>query len=175
MHRFRTEPMFKELLGFVSHKALDLLINELSNISNIGLTIDNCEQVNGLPCVHMLVDFRHTEGFIPLSVIDSYWKHLSCTPPTLPRSTLDFLDLPKIKALQSRYGESPDNVRLVTQQDLRLLAFPQTTIILEPTWQLSKKVDLLEKISQLNEILLILNMLKRPCPVAQILLRLVIT
>jgi len=98
MHRFRSVPMLKEILGVASHKALDLLLHELSTISNTGLTIENCGcvlwQVNGLPCAHMLADFRHSQGFIPLSVIDSYWKQLSCTPPILNRLTLEFFDLP---------------------------------------------------------------------------------
>lgn len=87
----------------------------------------------------MLADFRHSQGFIPLSVIDSYWKQLSCTPPILNRSTLDFFDLPEIKALKSRYDESPDNARFFMQQDLKLLAFPQTTTILEPPKATIKK------------------------------------
>lgn len=143
MHRFRKEPMLKELIGFVSHKALDLLLDELGSISTVGLTADNCGcvmwQVNGLPCGHMLADFRHTHGFIPLTAIDAYWKQLSCTPPVLHRSTLDFYDLPEIKALKSRYDDSADNVRLVMQQGLKKQAFPQTTDILEPPVAMIRK------------------------------------
>ena len=166
-----------KLLGFVFHKALDLLQTEFYSISNVSLSIKNCGcvlwQVNGLPSAHMLADFRHSQGFIPLNVIDSYWKQLSCTLPTLHRSTLDFFDLPEIIALKSRYDESPDHVRLVMQQDLKVLAFPQTTTILEPPVATIKKVDLQKMTSRLNETLLTLNMSKRHCLVAQITLRFV--
>jgi len=80
----------------------------------------------------MLANFRHSNGYIPLNIINSCWKQLSCTPPTLNRSTFDFLDLPEIKALKSRYDESLDNMKLIMQQDFKLLAFPQTNSILEP-------------------------------------------
>lgn len=114
-----------------------MLIHKLSVISQVGLTIECCGcilwKVNGLPCSYMIEDFKLTYGYIPLSIIDSFWKQLTCAPSTLHHSTLGFLELSKIKALQNRYETTPANERVVLQSELKVLAFLSTTKILKPS------------------------------------------
>ncbi|KAD3640535.1 hypothetical protein E3N88_29758 [Mikania micrantha] len=80
-------PIFDNLRGKVSHKALDLLVEEKDKIRvmrNSNMTCSHQLWTScGLPCDCHISKYLNTDTKIPLSEIDIFWTKLNTTNPTL--------------------------------------------------------------------------------------------
>jgi histone-lysine N-methyltransferase SETD2 len=77
-------PLFEELLGKVSHKALELILadhRKLTVLRTISGTC-GCQTFTscGLPCACRIQKFERRGGKIPLSVVDVFWTKLNSSP-----------------------------------------------------------------------------------------------
>ncbi|XP_026399203.1 uncharacterized protein LOC113295058 [Papaver somniferum] len=136
MHNFSKQPMFQMLLNNVSHLGLRLFNDELKRMDKHGSDTKKCGCVilttNGLPCAHMLLQFKLSHGFIPLSAIDSFYRQLTTTPPVKDRTTKAFQDLLEIKSIEKVWDASTDTQRAIMQSELGVLGNSKTNYLKEP-------------------------------------------
>ncbi|KAI3963149.1 hypothetical protein MKW92_003874, partial [Papaver armeniacum] len=136
MHDFKKQPMLVLLLNNMSHMGLRLLCEELGRVDKHGSDLKRCGcvlyTVNGLPCAHMLYEYKNSHGVIPLISIDPFWMQLSTTPPVRSRTTKEFNELPEIKGIGETWDKTTDSQRIVMQSALRVIWNPKTTYLNEP-------------------------------------------
>ncbi|MCL7029427.1 hypothetical protein MKW94_007850 [Papaver nudicaule] len=79
--RYAKEPIFKLLIGNVSHFAMRSLMLEKQYPSMIGSDKDGCictiKLTMGLPCSHVMQTYCDKREPIPLSVVDPFWRKMS--------------------------------------------------------------------------------------------------
>ncbi|KAH0989406.1 hypothetical protein GBA52_000889 [Prunus armeniaca] len=70
----------KELRGFVSTVALNIIVCESKKGNSVGLDSSSCSctirHTHGLPCVHEIAKYRQTSRPIPLYCVDAHWRKL---------------------------------------------------------------------------------------------------
>ncbi|MCL7048822.1 hypothetical protein MKW94_023387 [Papaver nudicaule] len=98
---------FKGLHNHVSQYALDFIIKEserLEKSRSIAVNFCGCIlfKTHGLPCAHMIVEYRMQSKPIPLSLIDSQWRQLNLVPQ-VASSNAGFDCLPQLQ-LQNKVG-----------------------------------------------------------------------
>ncbi|OVA20944.1 hypothetical protein BVC80_8835g5 [Macleaya cordata] len=102
-HRYQIKHLTK-LRNYVSHLALDRLVDELDRIGKEGMTKADCRCVvrstHGLPCACELVRFQAEGISIPLTSIEPHWKQLSSVPYADEVVAFDFL--PELKHMRQR-------------------------------------------------------------------------
>ncbi|MCL7025726.1 hypothetical protein MKW94_019008 [Papaver nudicaule] len=125
-------PAFKELRGYVSHKAMELLLLEHNRSEDVGLDVGICGCVlrlsYGLPCAHEIVQYCRSGTGIPLSEIDSQWKLLSAIP--LPEEHSEFDYLLEVKLVREKWEKASKSEREIMQKKLWEIA-PSTPLLLE--------------------------------------------
>lgn len=72
--------LFKELRGFVSKNAMDLISRRSNQAEHIGLDKNafNCtlRSTRGLPCAYEISEYIVTDRPIPLSVVHPHWRKI---------------------------------------------------------------------------------------------------
>ncbi|KAD2393398.1 hypothetical protein E3N88_40375 [Mikania micrantha] len=88
-------PIFDILRGKVSHKALDLLVEEKDKIRVMRDSNMKCGHQLwtscGLSCAYHISKYLNTDTKIPLSEIGIFWKKLNTTNPTLLEEEIDVI------------------------------------------------------------------------------------
>ncbi|KAI3836315.1 hypothetical protein MKW92_043310 [Papaver armeniacum] len=87
---------FKGLHHHVSQYALDFLITEIKRLEN------SRNKTHGLPCAHMIIEFRNQNRPIPLSSIDSQWRQINLAPHA-SRSDVVFDYLPQLEVQRTKW------------------------------------------------------------------------
>ena len=78
-HQFKPTE-FRELRGFISTSALEVILSESNRANSIGVDASACGCVirytHGLPCAHEIAEYKRESSPIPLESVDPYWKKL---------------------------------------------------------------------------------------------------
>ncbi|KAI3975351.1 hypothetical protein MKX01_022113 [Papaver californicum] len=123
-------PAFEELRNHVSHKALELVLLEISHSENIDKEESSCScslrATHGLPCAHDLVKYAPEGKAIPVSDIDPHWKQLSIVPIQELHSGFDVL--PEYQLLRQKWTEAAEPERSLLLQKIKELATSKTRI-----------------------------------------------
>ncbi|KAF5182315.1 hypothetical protein FRX31_028095 [Thalictrum thalictroides] len=126
--------ILKEVKGFVSREAIDLILSERKHAFSMGLDADACmcilHSTHGLPCAHEIAIYDHDKCPIPLSSIHSFWKKLSGIPTLRDRGDLD--NYPEFQMFVKHYEESDDVRKKYLLKKLKELADSATSWLVEP-------------------------------------------
>ncbi|KAI3873903.1 hypothetical protein MKW98_001552 [Papaver atlanticum] len=121
-------PVFEELRNHVSHKALELLLLEISCSEKIDKEESSCScslrTTHGLPCAHELLKYVPEGKAIPLSDIDSHWKQLSIVPIQELHNGFDVL--PEYLLLRKKWIEAEEPERSLLLEKIKELATSKT-------------------------------------------------
>ena len=133
-HRFKTE-QFRELWGFISIDAFNLISLEFERSTVVGEDVYSCRcklrTSNGLPCAHELAIYTNEGRPIPLGCIDEFWKKLDLLPCVSPRDgdincSVDLQMFVEQFQHQSRPG------KVSWLRKLREIINPSITALLQP-------------------------------------------
>ncbi|MCL7028637.1 hypothetical protein MKW94_006152 [Papaver nudicaule] len=123
-------PALEELRNHVSHKALELVLLEISHSETIDKEESSCNcslrATHGLPCAHELVKYVPEGKPVPLSDIDSHWKQLSIVPIQELHSGFDML--PEYQLLRQKWIEAEEAGRALLLEKIKELATSKTNI-----------------------------------------------
>ena len=79
-HKFKSA-LFRELRGFVSRNALDIVLNESIRAADIGSDPEACgcviRRTHGLPCAHEITEYIRAGSHIPLRCVYQFWRKLN--------------------------------------------------------------------------------------------------
>ena len=82
-HKLKHED-FKQLRGFISQTALELIFEQSNRANFVGIDVVACgcviRHTHGLPCAHEIAEYKRDFRPIPLSSVDSHWRKLSIAP-----------------------------------------------------------------------------------------------
>ncbi|OVA11700.1 hypothetical protein BVC80_8207g8 [Macleaya cordata] len=127
--------IFRALRNLVSHYALKQINDEVRKSGNVGIDERSCGCVvrtsMGLPCDHELVKYSREGRPIPLSAVDSHWKHLSMMP--VVEKKLEFDYSPILAMIRQRWIDSTATEQEVMFEQLKEIATPKTTNSQEPS------------------------------------------
>ncbi|XP_038683661.1 protein FAR1-RELATED SEQUENCE 5-like [Tripterygium wilfordii] len=134
LHRFKTS-MFRELRGFVSVDALNLIWLEFERSKVVGEDIYSCRcklrTSNGLPCAHELAIYTNEDRPIPLACIDKFWKKLDLLPSVSHvNDDIDCSVELQMFTEQFKHQSRPGKVSLLRK--LREIINPSITALLQP-------------------------------------------
>ncbi|KAM7504300.1 hypothetical protein LguiB_003204 [Lonicera macranthoides] len=127
-------PALRELRGYISHHALNLILREIKRSYKVGIDKNTCRCIlrvtYGLPCAHEIADFSRQNRAILLLSCDSHWSKLSIVPTAENHNELD--GSLEIKRLIKRFQECNDEQCRILIKKIRELANPETTWLNEP-------------------------------------------
>ena len=73
--------LFRELRGFLSKNALDIVLNESLRAGDIGPDSAAClhiiRRTHGLPCAHEIAEYIRVGSHIPLNSVYHFWRKLN--------------------------------------------------------------------------------------------------
>ena len=131
--------MFKELRGFISRNALNIILPEAMRSESIGPDAELCRCVirrtHGLPCVHEIAQFKQEGWPIPLSSIHSHWRKLNIKP-TLDGRAAGSIDVELFRAelheimLQFEHADAAG--KAILMRKVREISNPEVTSLIEP-------------------------------------------
>ncbi|KAI3904950.1 hypothetical protein MKW92_009920 [Papaver armeniacum] len=103
---------FNGLHHHVSQYALNFIISEISRLEksrSIAENLCGCilHKTHGLPCAHMISEYRRQSKPIPLSSIDSQWRQINLIPH-VSHSDAVFDYLPQLEILRKKWENSTD-------------------------------------------------------------------
>ncbi|KAI3875992.1 hypothetical protein MKX03_026228, partial [Papaver bracteatum] len=103
---------FKGLHQHVSQYALNFIISEISRLEkskSIAENLCGCilHKTHGLPCAHMISEYRHQSKPISLCSIDPQWRQINLVPH-VSRSDVVFDYLPQLEILRKKWENSTD-------------------------------------------------------------------
>ena len=132
-HVYRPEE-FKELRGFISIHALDLILGSCSHAVHVSHANENrcscaIRRTHGLPCGHEIARYRKEGRPIPLSCIHDHWKKLTIDHPS---PVVESSCRHEIELLEKRLERSDEQTRQHIRRKIRELALPETTSLMEP-------------------------------------------
>ncbi|XP_026438238.1 uncharacterized protein LOC113336776 [Papaver somniferum] len=128
--KYSDHPLFKGIHYSVSRQCMKLLIIEVELIDKWETKADevcvcNMKKYMGLPCRHMIINYEH--GVIPLSDIDSFWKHLSFIPPPKEEEAEEeFGDNEMGRTVLEMYRGMNKLQKQMSWDDMRKIIYPQT-------------------------------------------------
>ncbi|XP_038717233.1 uncharacterized protein LOC120010514 [Tripterygium wilfordii] len=133
-HRFNTD-QFRELRGFVSIDALNLIFNESEQSKVVREDSYACgcklRTIYGLPCEHELSIYVNDSQPIPLASIDAFWKKLDLSPcVSLRDDDIDCTVELQMFAEQFKRHSQPRKFSLLRK--IREIIKPSTTIVQDP-------------------------------------------
>ncbi|XP_038688791.1 uncharacterized protein LOC119987952 [Tripterygium wilfordii] len=132
--RFRVS-FYKELINMVSTTALVKIETELASIGSEGATADKCLHTTakcyGLPCAHMLTNYRTEGKSIPLSDVHSYWRKL-CIQPFSQEATDEIRIDTEIDIVWKTFDLATVPQKLEIKRQLQAIGKASSTSILEP-------------------------------------------
>ncbi|KAI3894819.1 hypothetical protein MKW92_046159 [Papaver armeniacum] len=116
---------FKGLHHHVSQYALDFLITEIKRLEKSRSVAENLcgcilYKTHGLPCAHMINEFRNQNRPIPLSSIDSQWRQINLAPHA-SRSDVVFDYLLQLEVLRTKWEHSTEPEKSRITQRVRSL------------------------------------------------------
>ncbi|OVA05760.1 Ovarian tumor [Macleaya cordata] len=151
-HRHQIKHLTK-LRNYVSHLALDRLVDELDRIGKEGMTKADCRCVvrstHGLPCACELVRFQAEGISIPLTAIEPHWKQLSSVPYVEEAVAFDFL--PELKHMRQRWIEGSEPERAALVQKMKEFGTASSTRMQEPNDKVKTKGRRSKKQRQADE------------------------
>ncbi|RZC66952.1 hypothetical protein C5167_010639, partial [Papaver somniferum] len=97
---------------FPSQYSLDFIISEIKRLEksrSIAESLCGCilHKTHGLPCAHMISEYRNQGKPIPLSFIDSQWRQINLVPH-VSRSNAVYDYLPQLEILRRKWENSTD-------------------------------------------------------------------
>ncbi|KAK1278378.1 hypothetical protein QJS04_geneDACA016887 [Acorus gramineus] len=134
-HRFRGH-LYQDLVGVVSIYALHKLEIEISASDGVGPDSDICDHslhtTCGLPCAHMIAEYKREGCPIPISAVHPFWRKLGITP--FNENFTDEIDFaPEIELLLKRFNDGNAVQQKEIKRSLQKLTDPSATLLLEPT------------------------------------------
>ena len=127
-HQFKP-PKFKELRGFISIAALQMVLTESKHVNSIGIDVSACGcticSTHRLPCAHEIeiAEYKRESQPIPLECIDSHWKKLDLIRNHNKRKT-EMSYRPIFDLIAKRFNENDDYTKLHILQKLTEIANP---------------------------------------------------
>ncbi|XP_038721967.1 uncharacterized protein LOC120014118 [Tripterygium wilfordii] len=133
-HRFNI-PHLRDLCGFVSIEALNLMLIEFERSKDVGQVAYKCgchlRMSYGLPCAHeqaMYVSEGHT---VPLDAIDKFWGNLDLMQcQSLEEDDIDCNT--DVQMFTEQFQQQPRHVKVNWLRKLREIFRPSTTSLREP-------------------------------------------
>ncbi|KAJ9552999.1 hypothetical protein OSB04_017044 [Centaurea solstitialis] len=133
-HRYKT-PHFRQLCGFVSLHALELIFKEFGRSKNLGLVSGCCgcqmRTCYGLPCVHEQTSYFNAGQSIPLESIDGFWRKLDLSP-CISVEDGDICCDDDVQMFTENFKKQPRSMKSNFLRKLREIFVPWTTRICEP-------------------------------------------
>ncbi|XP_052300876.1 PKS-NRPS hybrid synthetase cheA-like [Citrus sinensis] len=127
--------VFKELRGFVSRNALNMIFCESKRADYIGLDPLACgcvvRRTHGIPCAHEIARYKREGRPIPLSSIHLHWKKLDLLPTTKAETT-DLSCSTEMEMILKRFNNNDYTGKLQILKKLKELANPASTYLIEP-------------------------------------------
>ncbi|KAL9409227.1 hypothetical protein AB3S75_047588 [Citrus x aurantiifolia] len=133
-HDFKPS-VFKELRGFVSRNALNMIFCESKRADYIGLDPLACgcvvRHTHGIPCAHEIARYKREGRPIPLSSINLHWKKLDLLPTTKAETTYLSCST-EMEMILQRFNNNDYTGKLKILKKLKELANPASTYLIEP-------------------------------------------
>nr|XP_011463603.1 PREDICTED: protein FAR1-RELATED SEQUENCE 2-like [Fragaria vesca subsp. vesca] len=142
-HDFR-HTYLRDLIGFVSISALNMIVCEANNADNIGqeLALCNCaiRKTHGLPCAHEIAEYKLRDRPIPLSSVHRHWRRLEIITTT---EDSELPDKVPVKTHLDRLAEWAEVQDEETKRQILVkideLMNPSCTLLKEPAEKIKTK------------------------------------
>ncbi|XP_038702568.1 uncharacterized protein LOC119999120 [Tripterygium wilfordii] len=132
--RFRI-PLYKDLVNMVSTAALEKIEIELASIGSNGLSAVDCNhrclKAFGLPCGHMLTQYRAEGRSIPLNDVHNYWKQLCIKPYSEDLKDEISIEV-EIEIVRRMFAAATVHQKYEIKRPLQLVGQPSSTTLMEP-------------------------------------------
>ncbi|KAH1264816.1 hypothetical protein GmHk_01G000652 [Glycine max] len=127
-YRFNTS-VYKNICGFVSREAQDIIFHELQRVDTVGTKSSTCgctlRVMHGLPCACELAEFINIYDFIPLKSIHVHWGDLTLTH--------------EVDALFKRFPQLDVGSKITLKTKVHGLAFSNTISMCPPPKKVKTK------------------------------------
>ncbi|WJX72087.1 hypothetical protein P8452_56003 [Trifolium repens] len=136
-HRYQDNPLYSFLFYKISRAAMDHIYNEAKRVEDVGMDSKKCgcviRRTFGLPCACLIAKKMKNKLPIRLDEIYSHWKKLCFEEDAVAGEvTDDYACLAEWQAIQERLSRSDVSVKNDIRNQLRLIAFPETTNLQAP-------------------------------------------
>ncbi|CAJ2643632.1 unnamed protein product [Trifolium pratense] len=136
-HRYDDDPLYAFLFYKISRKAMDHIYDEANRVEECGMDSKKCgcvmRRTYGLPCACLIAKKIKNNKPIRLDEIHPQWKKLCFEDEPAPGDVADDYDcLAEWKAIQERLKTADVSVKNDIRNQLRLIAYPETTSVKPP-------------------------------------------
>ncbi|KAI3850442.1 hypothetical protein MKX03_037211 [Papaver bracteatum] len=137
--RYGKEPIFKLLIGNVSHFSLRSMMLEKQCKSMIGSDENGCictiKSTMGLPCSHVMQMYNDMKKPIPLTAIDTFWRQLLLKSVNKVREERMFHELTVLGDIEQKWLQGTPHEKEMIESNMNVIARPGATVDLEPTFK----------------------------------------
>ncbi|CAL2262422.1 unnamed protein product [Prunus armeniaca] len=141
-HRFR-HPELRELVGFVSIKALSVIVCELERLETDGVDALSCgcaiRRTHQLPCAHEIAEYREHGVPIPLDVVHSHWRKLDIINIGNSSHGTTSPGRSQLQRFNMWYEQQDGEKKRQAHMTLEELMNPGSTALIEPKEKLKTK------------------------------------
>ena len=143
-HRFKDNTLYSQLVGNVSRAALNYIFYEAKRASNVGSDSSKCGctivKTYGLPCACVISKKMKVDSPIGMDEVSGHWKRLSFDDDGKMKSNKSNISiLTEWEAIQERFLKADDATKLHIKEQLRKIAFPETTNLKPPSQPVKTK------------------------------------
>ena len=143
-HRFKENMLYSQLVGNISREALNYIFHEAKRASIVGDDTSKCGctivKTYDLPCAYVIA--KNLSGNVPIGMngVSNYWKRLSFKDDEKMKSDKsNIFILTKWEAIQARFLRADNATKLQIKEELRKIAFPETTNLKPPSQLIKTK------------------------------------
>lgn len=126
-HEFHPVELFKELVGFVSRSALNIILQESERAGYVSVDSVACgcvtRRTHGLPCAHEIAKYKQEGCPIPFSSIHAHWKKMDFLPSLEDNTWISCTHSlsPLFNMISKRIEESDEDSRVQIIRQLKAL------------------------------------------------------